>query len=298
MAKISISAPIWAFRNLHFILQSMSVIHLIVGDATARPLLESVAQQEVQNEEVIVLKDILHVGPLKTEDMSFSEGRSAFWNKVNPEGQAEAKVDDLERLMEVSTRMSNDPDLKLWFWMAPTPADVTAYFWLLHFLKKHQGRFSVLNINGLPFLDDNGKLFYPESIGHIPVKGIAKARKLARETTVSEWETDADEWPRLLEENSGLRVFQGGKKLAGQTIDHYDNLLLGLVTTQNQKSNKIVNTALSKHKIPTGDWFLHWRLREMAAAGIVTLHKGDVKLNDPAAGAAATDTETETPETE
>lgn len=258
----------------------MSLIHLIVGDATAKTLIEAVAQQQTQDEEVIVLKDILHVGPLKTEGMSFSEGRSAFWNKVIPEGQPEAQVNDLERLMEVSTRLSNDEGLKLWFWMAPTPADVSAYFWLLHFLKKHQGRFSVVNINGLPFLDENGKLFYPESIGHIPLKEIVKARKLARVTTPSEWETDADEWPRLLEENAGLRIHQGGKKLTGQDIDHYDILLLSFITNQNQKASKVVNTALSKHKLPTGDLFLHWRLREMAAAGKITGQKGDVKLQE------------------
>jgi hypothetical protein len=256
----------------------MSLIHLIVGDATAKPLIEAVALDEHLKGEVIVLKDILHVGPLKTEGMTFSEGRTAFWNTVIPEKQHDIVVDDLERLMEVSSRLSNSEDLKIWFWMAPTPADVTAYFWLLHFLKKHQGRFSVVNINGLPFLDENGKLFYPESIGHIPVKEMVKARKLARVTTPSEWETDADEWPRLIEENAGLRILQGGKKLSGHDIDHYDILLLTFITAQNQKATKVVNQALSKHKLPTGDTFLHWRLRVMAELNEIDMNKGDVKL--------------------
>lgn len=256
----------------------MSLIHLIVGDATAKPLIEAVALDEHLKGEVIVLKDILHVGRLKTEGMTFSEGRTAFWNNVIPEKQHDILVDDLERLMEVSSRLSNDEGLKIWFWMAPTPADVTAYFWLLHFLKKHQGRFSVVNINGLPFLDENGKLFYPESIGHIPVKEMIKARKLARVTTPSEWETDADEWPRLIEENAGLRILQGGKKLSGHPIDHYDILLLTFITAQNQKATKVVNQALSKHKLPTGDTFLHWRLRVMAELDEIEMNKGEVKL--------------------
>lgn len=258
----------------------MSLIHLIVGDATAKPLLEAVAQEESLHGDVVILKDILHVGPLKTEGRSFSEGRSHFWNQVIPDGQPEARVDDLERLMEVSSRLSNDSTLSIWFWMAPTPADVSAYFWLLHFLKKHQGRFSVVNINGLPFLDEQGKLFYPESIGHIPVKEIVKARKLARVTTPSEWETDGDEWPRLIEENAGLRLHQGGKRLAGQPIDHYDVLLLAFVTPQNQKATKIVHQAISKHKLPTGDWFLLWRLRTMAESGHIEWNKGEVRLKE------------------
>jgi hypothetical protein len=260
----------------------MSTIHLIVGDATAKPLIEAVAQGDQLSGEVIVFKDILHVGPLKTEGMSFSEGRTAFWNQVIPEKQQEVEVDDLERLMEVSSRLSNDEELSIWFWMAPTPADVTAYFWLIHFLKKHQGRFSVVNINGLPFLDENGKLFYPESIGHIPVKEIIKARKLARVTTPSEWETDADEWPRLIEENSGIRLFKGGKKLDGEDINHYDILLETFLTHSNQKATRVVGIAMGKHKIPTGDAFLLWRLRVMAEEGKIEMNKGDVKLAEKA----------------
>lgn len=265
----------------------MSTVHLIVGDMTAQPLLEALAADNPLEGDVIILKDLLHIGPLKTEGMSFSEGRSAFWNKARAEGHQEIQVDDLERLMALSTRMSNDPEIQVWFWMAPTPADISAYFWLLHFLRKHQGRFSVVNINGLPFLDANGKLFYPESIGHIPAKEIVKARRLARVTTPSEWETDGDEWSRLAEENAGLRVHQGGKKLGGHAIDHYDILLSAFITAQPQKAVKVVNQVLTKHKLPTGDLFLHWRLRVMAEAGHISLQKGEVKLAGHATDAAS-----------
>jgi hypothetical protein len=257
----------------------MRIIHLIVGDVAAKPLIEACAGHEAMSGEVIVLKDILHVGPLKTEGLSFSEGRSLFWNTVS-ENQQNIEVNDLERLMEVSSILSNDENVAVWFWMAPAPADVTAYYWLLHFLKKHQGRFSVVNINGLPFLDENGKLFYPESIGYIPVKEILKARKLARVTTPSEWETDMDEWPRLLSENGGIRVHEGGKRLKSEPISFYDDVLLQYITAQNQKANKIVNLAISKNKVPTGDLFLHGRLREMSKEGKIDLIKGEVKLNN------------------
>lgn len=267
----------------------MRLIHLIVGDVAAKPLIEACAEHEAMQGEVIVLKDILHVGPLKTEGLGFSEGRSLFWNQVTD--QQNIQVDDLERLMEVSSILSNDETAAIWFWMAPAPADVAAYFWLLHYLKKHQGRFSVVNINGLPFLDDNGKLFYPESIGFIPVKEIIKARKLARVTTPSEWETDVDEWPKLVAENSGLRIHEGGKRLKSQPIHFYDEALLQHITAQNQKATKVVNLAISKNKVPTGDLFLHSRLREMAKEGKIELAKGDVRLSTGAAETADPATE-------
>ncbi len=256
----------------------MSIIHLVVGDLTAQPLFTAINEETAPGEEIVVLKDILHVGPLRTDGIGFSEGRSAFWQTVSGEPSTPVVTDDLERLMQVSSRLSNSADIKIWFWMAPTPADVVAYFWLLHFLKKHQGRFYVVNINGLPFLDNNGKLFYPESIGHIPVKEVTKARKLARATLPSEWETDGDEWGRLLEEHSGIRIFEGGKRLKGAAIDHYDDLLLAAISAQPQKISKVINLVMSKHKVPTGDLFLQWRLKTMAEAGIIDLTKHDVKL--------------------
>jgi hypothetical protein len=74
----------------------MRIIHLIVGDVAAKPLMEACAEHEAMSGEVVVLKDILHVGPLKTEGLGFSEGRSLFWNTV-AENQSNIQVDDLER---------------------------------------------------------------------------------------------------------------------------------------------------------------------------------------------------------
>lgn len=257
----------------------MNILHLIVGDIAATALEDASKQDETLNGDIIVLKDILHVGFLKDEHVSsFSELRSEFWNKVIPEGQPAAEVNDLERLMDISTQLSNNPEFKVWFWMAPSAADVTAYFWILHFLKKHTGRVSVVNINGLPFLDEQGKLFYPDSFGNIPAKEIVKAKKLSRVITPSEWETDGDEWKRLVDENAGIRVLEGGKKLTGKGIDFYDDILFSLITNQPQKATKIVNQSIAKNKIPTGDWFLLWRLRTFATNGKIEWNKGEVKL--------------------
>ena len=89
-----------------------------------------------------------------------------------------------------------------------------------------------------------------------------------------------DEWPRLLSENGGIRVHEGGKRLKSEPISFYDDVLLQYITAQNQKANKIVNLAISKNKVPTGDLFLHGRLREMSKEGKIDLIKGEVKLNN------------------
>lgn len=263
------------------------IYHIVVGDIAAEPLKEATVNEPTMQGEVIIMKDILHVGPLqKEEGSSFSQLRSSFWQQVAPNDKNPIAVDDMERLLEVSNAMYKDETSVAWLWMAPAPADVCAYYWMLPYLSKHKGRFYVVNIAGLPFLDENGKVFYPKSIGEILPKELIKARKLARQVTPSEIETDVYDWKKMVEENSGIRVHEGGKKLAAKNEDHYDNQLLSFCSHQFQKASRIVSQALNKFNVPTGDLYLGWRLRQMANDGKVliqgdatkTLRDFDVKL--------------------
>lgn len=263
------------------------IYHLVVGDFAAQPLTEAVMSEPSIHGEVIIMKDILHTGPLqKAEGQSFSDMRTEFWQEVAPNDKHIIKVDDLERLLEVTTVLNNDEEAKVWFWMAPAAADVCAYHWMLKYFEKHMGRFYLLNISNLPFLDDNGKVFYPKSISEILPRELVKARRLARPVTPAEFEVDGDEWRKLTEENAPLRTHGGGKKLASQAETFYDNQLESFCSHQFQKAQRIANQAINKYGIPTGDLYLGWRLRKMAESGRVqlqgdptkTLKDFDVKL--------------------
>lgn len=242
----------------------------------AAPLQEAIHAEASLQGELTVLKDILHIGPiLKQEGQSFSELRSAFWQQAVVNEKNLVQVDDMERLLEVSNALYKDPEAQAWFWMAPSPADVCAYHWMLPYLARHTGRFYLLNIAGLPFLDENGKVFYPKSISEILPKELIKARKLARQVTPAEVEVDGEEWQRLTDENAGIRTHGGGKKLASQPETYYDDQLASFCSHQFQKASRIITQAMGKFGIPTGDTYLGWRLREMAAAGRLQL-QGDV----------------------
>lgn len=263
------------------------IYHLVVGDEAAKPLSEAIFTDSGDEGTVVVLKDILHVGPLlKEEGQKFSELRSAFWQEVAPSEKNPIQVDDLERVLQVSNELHKNDNAKAWFWMAPAPADTTAYYWLLQYLQKHRERFYVVNVGGLPFLDDNGKLFYPQSISSISGKELIKAKKLARIITPSEMEVDLDEWEKVKNENAAIRVYEGGKKLTGKDVTHYDKQLTSFCSQQFQKASKIIRQVLSKFSNPTGDIYLAWRLRELAKEGALSiqgdatkpLNEWDVKL--------------------
>ena len=258
------------------------IYHFIVGDMAAEPLKEAVLAEASLAGEVIVLKDILHVGPLKKEEgQTFTEMRQAYWQQVAPNEKNAPVLDDMERLLEISGTMFKDETIQAWFWMAPSPADICAYYWMLPYLSKHMGRFHIVNIAGLPFLDENGKVFYPKSISYILPKEIVKARKLARQITPSEMEVDTDEWKRLVEENTPLRIHEGGKRINSVDESHYDNQLISFCSHQFQKASKIVRQALSKYGIPTGDIWLGYRIRKIGEEGKLVIQGDPTKaLNE------------------
>jgi hypothetical protein len=245
--------------------------HFVVGDMAAKPLLDAFSDQE--DSSIIVLKDILNVGSLlKEENQSFSEMRSAFWQTIAPNEKQEFILNDMEQLLEVSKKMYEDESIVAWFWMAPLPADICAYYWLLYYLSKHKSRFLVINTAGLPFLNDSGKLYFPKSIAELSAKEIVKATKLARPVSNSEIEVDTYEWKQIQAHNAAIRTMGGGKKINHQSVDFYDHLLLAHCTSNFQKSQKIINGAIGKeNNIPTGDLYLAWRLRELAAIGTLQI---------------------------
>ncbi len=253
------------------------IYHIVVGDMAAEPLQEAIREEEEMTGEILALKDLLHIGPLQRgEHDFFSQARSAYWNEIIiNEKEGPIEVNDLERLMKVSTALSNNEEAKVWIWMAPWPADVCAYYWVLTHLKKHLDRLYLLNLAGLPFLNEAGQVYYPKNISEIAPKELIKARRLARNITPAELEVDGEEWENIVAHNAGIRVLEGGKKITNHEADHYDKGLISFCSQQYQKANKIVGQAFKKLNIPTADTHLGWRLRKLAEAGILEL-QGDV----------------------
>ena len=234
------------------------IYHIVTGDIAAAPLREAITADSAMEGEVVIMKDVLSVGPLqKEEGQKFSEMRSAFWQQVAPNEKNPIQVDDLERLLETGNELSKNEDAKIWLWQAPGPADIATYHWSLKYLGKYIGRLYVVNI------------------GEIQPKELIKAKRLARLVTPSELETDAEEWRKLQAENAGIRIHEGGKRLISKSEEHYDNQLISFCSHQYQKASKIVNQAIARYNIPTGDIYLGWRLRKMTDAGRLEL-QGDI----------------------
>lgn len=254
------------------------MIHIVHNEADIDVLQKAVELDETLAGEVRQVKDDYAVGPLS--DIYKSEGieaRKQWQREVLAGGDYDGavdsgEVDDQKLVAELIEKLDNDPGEVIWIWAAQNKHDVCSYYWLMSQLKDYQGRIFILYLNNLPFLNEKGNIFYPNWLSEIPPKEFLKAKKLAREITLSEFEVDPDEWMKVCNESKGVRLLEGGKKLIQQDYDFYDNELKKFVTADWQKASKIIHQYLSKAKHTTGDMYLLWRLKTM-----ITMDMFDVR---------------------
>ena len=249
------------------------MIHIVFNEADTTVLNKAIELDETLQGKVVQIKDDYAVGPLT--NLYIGEGiaaRKNWWTQVLAGGDYDGKaedgsVDDYKTIAELVGELRRNPEEILWIWAAQNKHDVSGYYWLLHYVKEFQGRVFILYLNNLPFFNEKGSIFYPSWLHTIPPKEFLKAKRLARPITLSEFEVDPDEWIRLCNEDKGVRVLEGGKKLVQYDYDFFFFFIKQYITKDWQKAAKIINQFLSKNKHTTGDAYLLWRLKLMVTGG-------------------------------
>jgi Domain of unknown function (DUF1835)/Protein of unknown function len=262
------------------------MIHIVFNEADVKVLQEAIALDETLQGEVIQIKDDYAVGPLANIYLGKGiDERKRWWHDVLVGGEYEeilesGEVDDYKTVATIVGTLKRNEEEVTWIWAAQNKHDVCGYYWLLNYMKEFQGRVFILYLNNLPFINEKGNIFYPDWLHQIPAKEFLKAKKLAREITPSEFEVDPDEWTKICDENKGVRLLEGGKKLLLVDYDFYDGELKKYVTSEWQKATKIINNFLSKAKNTTGDAYLLWRLKTLATQQVFETQGGVKNVKD------------------
>ena len=246
-------------------------MHIVFQQEDVNTLSKSFELDESLRSEIFEIKDDYAAGPLKNiySDEGIEERRE-WWRNVLAGGDYDGHVDtnevnDKEVVRALINQLESNKDETAWIWIAPNKHDVSGYYWLISQLKDYVGRILVLSLNNLPFINEKGNIFYPVNLFEIPPREFLKAKKLARPVTPSEFEIDTDEWAKLCNENKGIRILEGSKKLRQADYDFYDSALKKYITADWQRASKIIHQFLSKEKETTGDAYLLWRLKTMIA---------------------------------
>lgn len=243
------------------------MVHIVFQQADVSVLQKAIDLDESLHGEIIEIKDDFAVGPLANiYETEGYQARRDWWKTLlefSPYTDALNIVNDKLAVHNLINVLEDNPSLQAWIWVAQNAHDVCGYYWLMSQLKDFAGRIEILFLNNLPFIDANGAIFYPQALHEILPKEFLKAKKLARQITKSEFETDPDEWEKLCDENATIRVLEGGKKIASKKEDFYDPLILQSITAEPQKLQRILNHIFSKNNLRTGDVFVVWRIIEM-----------------------------------
>jgi hypothetical protein len=249
------------------------MIHIVFNEPDVAVLQQAIELDESLQGDVILIRDDYAVGPI--DNIYSAEGierRFNWWKEILSNSEFailtdDRKVNDPQVVEGLLQRMSVNPEEIIWIWAAQNKHDVSGYFWLMSQLKELQGRVFILYLNNLPFINEKGHIFYPDWLSQIQPKEFLKAKKLARPITLSEFEVDPDEWTKICQEQKGVRILEGGKKLVQYDFDFYDADLKKFVGNDWQKGSKIITQFLHKNKQTTGDAYLLWRLKELVSLG-------------------------------
>ncbi|NLR62858.1 DUF1835 domain-containing protein [Chitinophaga varians] len=277
----------------------MGLLHIVFGEASVPVLTEAVNMDEKMQGELLCFEDDLSVGPLFILDTKEGQANRRQWwlqlaavpqapvqqPELTPEttGQeapavpaVEEAPGDADRLKALKTQLKEEQDLEVWIWAGQNARDVCGYYWLVSQLYDFAGRIYIIYLNNLPFLNEKGAVFYPTHLHQILPKEYLKAKKLARAISLAEFELDGEEWHRLMNENAGIRMLEGGKKIKGEPTLFYDKELLAQTGKEFVKAWRVVQQVTGKLKYPVMDQFLGWRLKELVKEGKVE-SKGDLK---------------------
>lgn len=269
----------------------METVHIVFGEPSVAPIQAAFELDEQLKGDILYFEDDLSIGPLFILDTKDGQaGRREWWKQLagvetpvlfEADGETppvEETSPDPEKFKELKARLKEDPELQVWIWAGQNARDVSGYYWLVSQLYDFSGRIFIIYLNNLPFLNEKGGVFYPTHLHQILPKEFLKAKKLARAISLAEFELDGDEWSRLMNENAGIRLLEGGKKLRGEPATYYDKDLLAATNAEFQKANKVINQVTGKMKYPVMDQYLGWRVKELVKQGKLE-SKGELKAS-------------------
>lgn len=244
-------------------------MHIVFDKKDAEALEKSFELDESLRSEVIVIDEDYSIGPLQNDgdtDNSRAEWLAPLKKSENEEnGSAENRI---------KSAFEGNKEEQLWIWIAPNSRDVCGYYWLISRLQDYKGKVFSIWLNNLPFINEKGQIFYPKYLSEIPAKEFLKAKKLALEVSSAIFETDPDEWKKMVTENKPLRLLDGAKKISGYDEDFFDHGLIASVLANWQKASKSIHHFLGKSKYTINENFLFWRLRELVSDKKIDV-KGD-----------------------
>lgn len=203
--------------------------HLVSSAATLDNFEEWIKERNQHTAATLIyLKDELDIGPLSDPNSSFTSLRREFWDylsscKISP---PKHDLDDLNNIMAILNKAQAEIDIKIYYWIQGVSFHWMNYYWLLHWLHPIPNQLYTINTVGLPFLNDEQQLFFPNNWEGIPMKELNKSFLLARKVSTSIWEIEREEFKQLILNQHYIRWCTPQGKIEKDSLAHLRSKVL------------------------------------------------------------------------
>lgn len=243
------------------------IIHLTADIRNVEILQPLISEEDKIYVEAI--PDYFTDGPLSSEETQDVDAIRHLYRQSLTSQQVipmdEAAEGPVKMAMRISSILSNDANFKVIYWMGANAIDVIGYFFMINYLKKHADKIQVINIAGLPFINEDFKLVFPNYIFQLPPNQLQKALKLARALSPSEIEIDGDEWKQLSIANHPVRILDGNKKIKGYDNTFFDAQIKSSLK-DGAKMNRSVQHLFNKALLPISPLFIESRINAITSS--------------------------------
>lgn len=253
--------------------------HIVLGQKFSLILQQYLEHQGLgDTHEVVTLLDDLSFGPLRDENLPFSALRIQFWSDLaqNNKELSFITIDDLERLLFVRKALIDNIDNTLVYWFDPSANGLMHYYLLLHYFKNNNGQLYTININGLPFLDSDLKLFYPSYLYQIPTKEIRKTLKLARLISNSELEADIDEFKFYQNSSNHFRQLRSSKSIHALDYNDWGTILFDSIPNEPIKLSKLLALWLKGYDTMYASYVYKFYMNDLVLKGLISIENNTV----------------------
>ena len=240
----------------------MKTIQIAPGDSAGGSLQQAMLQAG-RDDEVLRFLDDLSCGPIASDD---HQARVDWWRQFF---EADEREDKLKAFWK---RVTTTED-RLVVWYGRHSAQELAFF--LAFSDRLGERpYEFIDVAGHQWYstrrDGSTALGVPATAaGTIPPEQLRSFLGTERRPTAEEREAAGSRWRRLKAENAPFRIVTD-EGLASAPIDHFDHLIMGQVTTEWQRINRVIGYTLGETMEPylqVGDVMLHERLIALVEGG-------------------------------
>ncbi|MBS4536794.1 DUF1835 domain-containing protein [Clostridium sp. D2Q-14] len=224
-----------------------------------------------KQDEVVCLSFMLDIGDIK-EAIDSQYRRELIFSMYTQNGW-EDSLEVLEELHEAGNKYVHELNRLIEFarkghplriWYSNAPYSLCGFYYICSVLRKFECEISVVKLPDYIIKKENVITY--QNWGEIVPEDFNKFLDLKKKLSKMEIIMFADEWSKLVEDNSSLRALINGR-LVGVSDDFYDYLIVKEMTDKPIKEARLIGNILGKYPLSIGDWWYAVRIELMLERG-------------------------------